>query len=453
MVGPQDVITLRPVKWDEAAVERWLERLAARPGDIVEVFAERLCEVRLDWRDGAAGEIQVRREDGTGARFRSPGLERFVFVPGNGEASVREAVRALRSEAGTETLPIRPARTEARAEPDPLPSIDRWTRRLASVFSRHAPRHRFAFRVRQFERRVVAPGRPAASTVRRLLSLEGRFTAASRLGDEERAFSFHAPDTDSAGDELRSLLAAAAAPRDRAVPPPSGQSDVVLGGGCAAVLFHEILGHPLEADAGLSPLQRLSEARVAASELEVVDDPKRLDLFGGYERDDEGTVPRTVRLVSAGRIGSKLTDRAHAAPGGSTGHGRRAGPSEVPLPRSSNIVVGSGQATPEEMARRLSNGLWIEEFAGGSLEMASGSFRLRFSRARRVRRGRLADELGPGILAGEILPTLGGVEPIAGREVRACRSLGWCARRGQTVPVQGAAPDILVRGLSVRPLP
>jgi predicted Zn-dependent protease len=453
MLGLPDVITLRLVKWDEAAVERWLEPLTARAGDVAEVFAERLCEIRLDWRDGAACEIQVRCEEGTGARVRLPDVERFVFVPGVGEASVREAVRALRSEAGTATLPIRPARPEAPPESDPLPAIDRWARRLTAVFSRHAPRHRFVFRVREFERRVVAPGRPAASAFRRLLSLEGRFTAASRLGDEERAFSFHAPDTDAAGDELRSLLAAAATPRDRAVPPPSGQSDVVLGGGCAAVLFHEILGHPLEADAGASPLEQLSEARVAVSELEVVDDPRRLDLFGGYERDDEGTTPRAVRLVSAGRVGAKLTDRTHAAAGGSTGHGRRAGPAEVPLPRSSNIVVGSGQATPEEMARRLSNGLWIDEFAGGSLELASGSFRLRFPRARRVRRGRLADELGPGILAGEILPTLRGIEPVAGREVRACRSLGWCARRGQTVPVQGAAPDILVRGLSVRPLP
>jgi predicted Zn-dependent protease len=453
MFGPQDVITLRPVKWDEASVERWLEPLAARAGEIAEVFAERLCEVRLDWRDGAAGEIRVRCEEGTGARARLSALERFVFVPGVDEAAVREAVRALRSEMGTETLPIRPSRANSRTEAGPIPEIDRWTRRLTTAFSRHAPRHRFAFRMRELERRVVAAGRPAVSTVRRLLSLEGHFTAASRLGDEERAFAFHAPDADAAGDELRSLLAAAAAPRDRAVPAPAGQTDVVLAGGCAAVLFHEILGHPLEADAGVSPLEPLSDARVAVTELEVADDPRRLDLFGGYERDDEGTAPRAVRLISAGRIGSKLTDRAHAAAGGSTGHGRRAGPAEVPLPRSSNIVVGPGQATPEEMVRRLSNGIWIEEFTGGSLELASGSFRLRFPRARRVRRGRLADEVGPGIVAGEILSTLRGIEPVAGREVRACRSLGWCARAGQTVAVQGAAPDILVRGLSVRPLP
>ncbi len=181
---------------------------------------------------------------------------------------------------------------------------------------------------------------------------------------------------------------------------------MVLAAGCAAVLFHEILGHPLEADAGASPLSALPDARVAVSDLEVVDDARRLDLFGGYERDDEGTAPRPVKLVASGLVGTRLTDRAHAPATGSTGHGRRAGPAESPLPRGSNVVVSPGSADPEEMLRRLGNGIWIEEFRGGSVEVSSGTFRLRFARARRVRRGRFADELGAGILAGELLPAL-----------------------------------------------
>jgi hypothetical protein len=68
-----------------------------------------------------------------------------------------------------------------------------------------------------------------------------------------------------------------------------------------------------------------------------------------------------------------------------------------------------------------------------------------------VRRGRFTEELGPGILAGEILNALKHVEPVLGREARACRSLGWCARDGQVVPVQGEAPDVLIRRLAIRP--
>ena len=122
------------------------------------------------------------------------------------------------------------------------------------------------------------------------------------------------------------------------------------------------------------------------------------------------------------------------------------------MPRCSNVVVSAGSATSDEIARRLNDGLWIEEFRGGSAQVAAGTFRLPFTRARRVRRGRFTEEIGPGILAGRTLEALKGVEAVLGREARACRSLGWCSRDGQVVPVQGEAPDVLIRGLSVRPV-
>ena len=441
------------MNWDEAAIQRWLAPLAGRGGEIAEVFGETLTELVLEWRDGSLREARVRREEGTSARRRAGGAEQFVFVTGTGDAAVREAVRALRAESSSEPLPIRAPRPAEPSDIDAFPDAERWSRRLPAILSRHAPRHAFTFRLRETERRVVADGRRASACVRRLVSLEGRFTAASRAGDEERPFAFHAPASEGVADELKTLLAAAASPRDRAVPAPAGQTDVILAGGCAAVFFHEVLGHPLEADAEASPLRGLPDARVAVSDLDVSDDARRLDLFGGYESDDEGTSPRAVRLVASGLLGSRLTDRGHAAAPGSTGHGRRAGASDPPLPRGSNVVVAPGSADPDEMLRRLGNGLWIEEFDGGSVEIASGSFRLRFPRARRVRRGRLSDELSGGVLAGELLSALGAIEPVLGREVRACRSFGWCARAGQVVPVGGAAPEVLLRRLVVRPAP
>jgi TldD protein len=440
------------VNWDDDSIHRWLEPLAGREGDLAEVFGETLTETCLEWRDGDVREARVRREQGTSARWRRGGLEQFASVAGSDDAAVREAVRALRASAGREPLPIRSSRGAVAGEAEiGFPAADRFAKRLSAILTRHAPRHAFTLRLRECERRVVSAGRPASAATRRLLSLEGRFTAASRAGDEDRPFAFHAPMSDAALDELKTALAGAAAPRDRAVPVPSGEADAILAGGCAAVLFHEILAHPLEADAGISPLRSLPDARVAVSDLEVIDDARRLDLFGGYERDDEGTAPRPVKLVASGLVGSRLTDRAHAPASGSTGHGRRSGPAEPPLPRGSNVVVSAGSTDPEEMLRRLNNGIWIEEFSGGSVEIASGTFRLRFPRARRVRRGRFADELGAGVLSGELLPALGAIEPALGREVHACRTFGWCARAGQVVPVGGAAPDLMIRRLGVRP--
>ena len=445
--------------WDDAAVARWLEPLSSRAGELADVFGERRREITLTWLDEDLSDVQVRREEGVSARWRLGREERLAFVAGAGEPSVREAIRALRTLSGREPLPIRPSRTArasdeiAASEEEDWPDHRRWTRRLTDLLGRHAPRHRLRWRICDIERRVVASGLAPAVSRRRLVSLEGEVTAASRHGDEVRPFAFHAPDADSTADEIRAALVYATLPRDRPVSPGQGETDVVLAAGSAAVLFHEILGHALEADAPASPLSALArdDARAAVPDLDVVDDPRRLDLFGGYERDDEGVAPRPVKLLYSGRVGSRLTDRPHARTA-SSGHGRRAGPAEPPMPRCANVIVSAGSATSEEIGRRLGDGLWIEEFRGGSVQVAGGTFRLRFSRARRLRRGRFTEEIGPGVLMGRTLDALKGVEAVLGREARACRSLGWCAREGQVVPVQGEAPDILIRRLAVRPL-
>ena len=433
--------------WDDAAIARELEKLAPQGDDIADVFAERLTEISIPWRDGSPGDPRVRRESGTAARRRAGGEERLAFVSGAGEDAARAAMRALLGEKQART-----GRSAAAEEPE-VGTADaaRWVRRLPALLARHAPRHRLRLRLIHSERHVVAARRPPADFARRLVSVEGVVVAASRLGDEERRFSFHAPDAGQIADELRAALVEAATPRDRPVPAVSGSADVLLARGCAAVLFHEILAHPLEADAERSPLSDAGDAPLTAAELDVRDDPRRLDLFGGYERDDEGMTPRAVKLIHSGRLGSRLADRATGGRSGSTGHGRRAAASEPPQPRSANIVVTAGSATSEELVRRLGNGLWIDEIQAGSVEPSSGAFRLAFQRCRRVSRGRLAEEVGAGYLYGEMRAALRSIEPMLGREVHACRTLGWCARDGRVLPVQGESPDVLVRGLTVRP--
>lgn len=435
---------------DPVTVAHWLEPLAKRPEEIADVFSERRREVTIEWHDGEVRDARATFAEGISARWHGRAGERLAFVSRGDEEGAREAVRALQKEIGVSPLPVRPARSTAAAAPDAPLDTERWAKRLSSLFARHTPRHRFRWTLRDFARQVIPARGAAVAFGRRLLSLEGTFTAVSRRGDETRDFSFHAPVGESTFEELRVALNHAAEPRETATPCGEGEMDIVLAAGCAAMLFHEILSHPLEAGAE-SPLNGLEQARLAAAEVDIRDDATRLDLFGGYEQDDEGTVPRPVKLVDAGRLSGRLTDRTHG-PGPSNGHSRRAGPQDAPLPRGSNVVVAPGHSAAEEMTRRLSSGLWIEQIDGGSVELASGRFRLRFPRARRVRRARMADECGPGFLSGEILPILRSIDPGIGREVRSYRSLGWCSHGGRVVPVGGAAPDVLIRRFAVRPL-
>ena len=427
---------------------RWLDPLVVGREDIADVFIERRRRTVVEWQDGEAREPRVELEAGTSARLRRSDREKLAFVSGADESAIREAIRGLQASAGRTPLPAR----GAPPRPENLlgSSAERWIRRMPGILARHTPRHRLRLTLDEVTRRVLPSGFPAAESERRLFSLEGTFVAASRRGDETRSFSFHAPEAEATADELKQALTAAAEPRERPVAFGGGSADVFFSGGTAAILFHEILSHALEADAEESPLSALAAARLSVADLEVRDEPTRLDLFGGYERDDEGARPRPVKLLDAGRVGGKLTDRARGGSRGSTGHGRRAGPADVPLPRGSNTVVSPGGATTEEMIRRLGNGIWLDEIDAGTVELSSGQFRMRYPGGRRVRRGRFADEIGPGVLAGEILSALSGVEPVIGREARACRSLAWCSRAGQVVAVGGAAPDVIVRRLSLR---
>jgi predicted Zn-dependent protease len=437
---------------EDGAIARWLDPLTLTRGDSADVFLETRRTTTVEWRDGMPAEPRVAVEAGVSARHRRSGRDRLVFVSGVEEADIREAIRALQKPHGRPP-PAPPRRSGAQTEPAPDPSVERWTRRLAPVFERHVPRHRFRWSLDEITRRVIPSGSPGSTpgrSTRRLFSLEGTFIAASRRGDETRSFSFHAPEADGTADELREALTRAAVARERPIPAGDAGGDVLFAAGTAAFLFHEILSHALEAGADENPLTLLAAARVSISDLDVRDDPMRLDLFGGYERDDEGTRARSVKLLDAGRVGGKLTDRAHAEARGSTGHGRRAGPGDLPLARGSNTLVSAGSGTSEEMTRRLGNGLWIDEIDSGAVELSSGRFRLQFPRARRIRRGRLAEEIGPGLVAGEMLAALSAVEPVLGRELHVCRSLGWCSRGGQVVPVQGEAPDVIIRRLSVR---
>src|SRR5262249_25044118 len=151
------------------------------------------------------------------------------------------------------------------AEPDRTAEVDRWTRRLEAMFSRLTPRHRFRWTLTEVSRQVLPAHGSACSSTRHLLSLIGTFTPASQRGDEVRPFAFPPPSSEATADELRVTLARAAQPREAAAPLSEGQVDVALAGGCAAVFFHEILSHPLEAGQD-SPLARLEQARVAAPE-------------------------------------------------------------------------------------------------------------------------------------------------------------------------------------------
>jgi TldD protein len=157
---------------------------------------------------------------------------------------------------------------------------------------------------------------------------------------------------------LQRVMAAAELVRALAALPSAGPvtgCDVVLEPGRAGPFFHELLGHPLEADivaARASYLSDRSGETVAPAWLTVTDGPPGDGQAGdglAASIDDEGTPTGTVELISGGRVSGVLSDRLTAALAGTraTGHGRRLDYRHPVVPRMWHTVAWAAAAPAE----------------------------------------------------------------------------------------------------------
>jgi hypothetical protein len=250
-------------------------------------------------------------------------------------------------------------------------------------------------------------------------------------------------------------------PGERWPPPPAppapaatvrpGRPAVLLAPAAAAVLFHELLAHPLEGDLilrGASPLAGRHGQRLFSLDLDVDDDPTAADLPGSFSADDEGVPARRRPLVRGGELVGTLCDRAAAAAlGGKAGSARRATVHAPPRPRVSNLVVRCGPGDPDDLRHEAA--IEVASLASGSVEPALGLVRLAVRSAWSLRRGARAQALAPFVIAGAVDDVLGGIRAVAGPGV-ATAEPGWCSKDGEVVPTGAIAPWALLAGAEVR---
>jgi len=232
-------------------------------------------------------------------------------------------------------------------------------------------------------------------------------------------------------------------------PPPCGPLAVLLAPQPAAVLLHELFGHPLEADtffAGASPWTGKLGTRVVSLPLFVKDDPTA-PLPGQCFRDDEGELARPKILVASGVLEDLLADRSfsHHLPL-APGNARRVSPHHPPAPRISNLVTwveGGPPTPPMEEAQveivRVRTGVFLPSRASILLSVSEGFLLHRGLRGERLAPFLLELPVGPGdpgIVAGGGTPV-----PVA--------EPGLCIKEGQPLPVGAAASWLLLAGVKV----
>jgi predicted Zn-dependent protease len=484
---------------DTAAVARTLAQIAEQPDDVADAYFEQREEVELPPEDDAPG-LRIWREEGFAVRLLRGQRTWMASRDGIAERPFAEALRQVARALPPVGYP------EPRLRAAPMPFGDaapggafgasggsgvagagaaggagamRAARAgsaagtlgaAAAADARGAAGFAdLAHELRDFPQAVARAirahhvGIPVRLTLRRhrrWLQVVG-----SRLVPEPQSEAFYScvlesqwgrygallPRLDAAAAEQVAAAAVGLFRARNAAVPASFRGVAVLAPAAVAVLLHEAVAHALEADTlarGGRPEAAIGLA-LAAPCLDVLDDPAAAPAEVRRTSDDEGLPVSRRWLLRRGAVEQPLADTAWSrlSPALVPGAGRRGSRHLPPGPRSTHLELLPGDAAESDLLAQANGGLHLPAASRGGLDALSGEFTLRFPHGRRIRRGALAEPVGPCLLRGQVADLLARATAV-GRETVAAGA-GWCAKGGQKLPVWATAPALRLEGVAV----
>jgi PmbA protein len=193
--------------------------------------------------------------------------------------------------------------------------------------------------------------------------------------------------------------------------PPSRACPVLLDATVAAS-FVGLLGKALGADAvqrGRSPLASSLGERVAADAFVLHDDGLDPDGFAASPIDAEGVPRRRTPLIEGGTLRTFLYDTYTARRGAaaSTGNAGRSGYRSPPGVAASNLIVGPGSLSFDQLLTEADEGVCVTDVAGlhAGVNPVSGVFSVGAS-GRAIRSGELAEPLREFTIASDLVSML-----------------------------------------------
>lgn len=312
---------------------------------------------------------------------------------------------------------------------------------------------------RSFVQQVaISDGDSVATDVRRYttIGMSTRVPGASLSVRRESAFR-DLDDLERGCESVCARLADAVQTLEQAGPPrdvPPARLPVVLAPGACAQFFHELCGHPLEADvvaSGTSYLGWRQRAAVAPEFLSIVDDPSSPAAFAGYSIDDEGVPAEPVPLVDAGRVSGRLYDLDLAAADGrpSNGHGRRLNYLYPAVPRQCHTRVLPHAGDEASLVASLREGLLVRRLRLRHMNVASGSFSFYVDEGHCIAGGSLDHPLAGVVVSGDGLGALASIDAV-GADSAHFMAGGGCGKLDQgPLIVSFEQPSVRLRSLDV----
>jgi TldD protein len=452
---------------DEALAAQVLERALSRGGDFAELFCEERQGFTLSIDESRVERPQSGSERGAGVRVIDGEVTRFAHVDGLAEEDLMRAAEGLASAlSGDATEPVAlkaaapPELQEIRIDPSSVPAdrkaevlreLDERARSAGSEVAQASASYS------EGRRRVAvfnSEGLEASddrTRVRLGVQVVARKNGTVETGfetlGEVRGFELLDGDpgriADQAASKALKLLGAD--------PAPAGEMTVVVGGGFGGVLFHEMTGHGLEADAvqkGASVYAGKLGEKVAQPLLNAYDDGVMPHEWGTGAIDDEGTPCHKTAVIQEGQITSYLYDRLRARRDGvpSTGNGRRASFRDLPIPRMTNTYIEPGDADPQELISEVEKGFYAVSFGGGQVEPATGDFVFGVSEGYLIEGGKVTKPCRGATLIGNCLQALERIDAV-GNDFE--MKTGFCGKAGQTAPVGTGQGHVRIKGMTV----
>lgn len=233
-------------------------------------------------------------------------------------------------------------------------------------------------------------------------------------------------------------------------PAPSGQMPVIIDHGSGGVIFHEAIGHGLEADeVSKHSVYKEKLGQVVATEhVTVIDDPTIDNLWGSYAYDDEGSPSQKTVLIENGKLVNYLCDRLNGQKIGmrSTGNSRRENYAHPPIPRMSNTYLKPGEMSKEDIISQTDYGLYAKKLGGGQVDPQSGDFVFSVAEGYMIKNGKIDTPVRGATLVGNGPKVLFNIDKVAND---LDFDPGTCGKDGQGAPVTTGQPTIRVLDLTV----
>jgi TldD protein len=230
---------------------------------------------------------------------------------------------------------------------------------------------------------------------------------------------------------------------------PGGDIPVAIGTG-GGVVFHEAVGHGLEAD-GIEKrtsfyTDRLGE-KVGSDGITIVDDGSLPNMRGSFDFDDEGTPSQRNILIEGGILKGYMYDlltawRLKAKP---TGNGRRESYQHYPLVRMTNTLLMPGGFEPDEIIEATQSGIFTKHLGGGEVDTTTGNFTFGVREAYLIENGKITTPVRGATLIGSGPDILKRIDMV-GNDLSFWP--GTCGK-GQWVPVTSGAPTLRITSITV----